>query len=162
MKFYVIAGEASGDLHGANLIKAFNELEPEHEFRAWGGDLMEAEGAHVVKHYRDLAFMGFIEVIANLKTILRNIKACKEDILTHKPDAVILIDYPGFNLRIGTFCSNITFLFSIIFRPKYGPGKKDASNALSAISLSSSLFYLLKKPFMQSMGWMLNMLDILC
>jgi lipid-A-disaccharide synthase len=115
MKFYVIAGEASGDLHGANLIKAFNELEPEHEFRAWGGDLMEAEGAHVVKHYRDLAFMGFIEVIANLKTILRNMKACKEDILTHKPDAVILIDYPGFNLRIATFCKqhNIPVLYYI-------------------------------------------------
>lgn len=115
MRFYVIAGEASGDLHGANLIKAFNELEPGHEFRAWGGDLMEEQGATVVKHYRELAFMGFIEVIANLRTILRNIKVCKEDLLAHKPDAVILIDYPGFNLRIATFCKehNIPVLYYI-------------------------------------------------
>ena len=115
MKFYVIAGEASGDLHGANLIKGFNSIEKGHSFRAWGGDLMEAEGAEVVKHYRELAFMGFIEVIANLRTILKNIKRCKEDILEHKPDAVILIDYPGFNLRIATFCKehNIPVLYYI-------------------------------------------------
>ena len=102
-KFYVIAGEASGDLHGSNLIKALRTESNNLEFRSWGGDKMQAEGGNVVKHIRELAFMGFIEVIANLRTILRNIKACKADIEAFKPDALILIDYPGFNLRIAEF-----------------------------------------------------------
>lgn len=100
LKFYVIAGEASGDLHGSNLIKALRSENNELEFRSWGGDKMQAEGGNVVKHIRDLAFMGFVEVIANIRTILRNIKECKADIESFKPDAIILIDYPGFNLRI--------------------------------------------------------------
>ena len=100
MKYYLIAGEASGDLHGSNLIRALKEADPAAEFRCWGGDLMLAAGATVVKHYRDLAFMGFTEVIKNLPTILQNIKFCKRDIEHYHPDAVILIDYPGFNLRI--------------------------------------------------------------
>lgn len=103
MKYYVIAGEASGDLHGANLIKALKQLDSKAEFRCWGGDLMKAEGAEIIKDYKDLAFMGFVEVIANLKTILSNIKLCKEDILSWKPDVLVLIDYPGFNLRIAEF-----------------------------------------------------------
>lgn len=100
MKYYIIAGEASGDLHGSNLIKALKQEDPKAEFRVWGGDLMEAAGGTLVKHYRDLAFMGFVEVVSNLRTILGNIKFCKEDILAYQPDALILIDYPGFNLRI--------------------------------------------------------------
>lgn len=100
MKLYIIAGEASGDLHGSNLIKALKAQHPDLECRVWGGDLMEAAGATLVRHYRDLAFMGFAEVIANLRTILRNISFCKEDIVAFQPDAVIFIDYPGFNLRI--------------------------------------------------------------
>ena len=103
MKFYIIAGEASGDLHGANLIKAISNQHPDAEFRVWGGDKMEAAGAVLVKHYRELAFMGFVEVIANLRTILSNLKLCKEDILAYKPDALIFIDYPGFNLRLAPF-----------------------------------------------------------
>ncbi len=100
MKYYIIAGEASGDLHGANLIKALSKKDNQANCRAWGGDLMEAEGATLVKHYRDLAFMGFIEVVKNLKTILSNFKLCKSDILNFQPDVLILIDYPGFNLRM--------------------------------------------------------------
>ena len=100
MKYYIIAGEASGDLHGSNLIKGLREADPQAECRAWGGDLMEAAGAELAKHYRDLAFMGFAEVVMNLRTILGNIKFCKQDILRYQPDALILIDYPGFNLRI--------------------------------------------------------------
>ncbi|HNS11549.1 MAG TPA: lipid-A-disaccharide synthase [Bacteroidia bacterium] len=103
MKYYVIAGEASGDLHGANLMKELQKLDPKAEFRAWGGDLMESAGAKLVKHYRDLAFMGFTEVIQNLRTILGNIAFCKKDIGEYKPDVLILIDYPGFNLRIAEF-----------------------------------------------------------
>lgn len=100
MKYYVIAGEASGDLHGGNLLKALAAQDSRAEFRCWGGDHMQAAGGHLVKHYRDLAFMGFAEVLMNLRTILANIRFCKADILAHRPDALILIDYPGFNLRI--------------------------------------------------------------
>lgn len=103
LKYYIIAGEASGDLHGANLIRALRAKDPEAEIRAWGGDRMEAAGATLVKHYRDLAFMGFVEVLFNLRTILRNLKFCKEDIDAFSPDRLILIDYPGFNMRIATF-----------------------------------------------------------
>lgn len=100
MKYYIIAGEASGDLHGSNLIKALKEQDAKADFRVWGGDLMEAAGGELVKHYQDLAFMGFIEVVSNLRTILNNLKFCKEDIVAYQPDALIMIDYPGFNLRI--------------------------------------------------------------
>ena len=103
MKYYIIAGEASGDLHASNLIKALKEKDTNAVFRCWGGDLMQAQGAEIVKHYRDLAFMGFLEVILNLSTIVKNLKFCKTDILSWKPDALILIDYPGFNLRIAEF-----------------------------------------------------------
>lgn len=100
MKYYIIAGEASGDLHAANLMKALKKTDPDASFRFWGGDLMEQEGGKPVKHYRDLAFMGFAEVIMNLKTILGNISFCKEDIKKYNPDVIIFVDYPGFNLRI--------------------------------------------------------------
>lgn len=100
MKYYIIAGEASGDLHGANLMKALLKQDPNAEFRFWGGNLMQAVGGTLVKHYKDLAFMGFVEVLLNIKTILSNIRFCKEDITTFNPDVIIFIDYPGFNLRI--------------------------------------------------------------
>lgn len=103
MKYYIIAGEASGDLHGANLIKQIKLLDPSAEIRCWGGDKMEAAGAKVVKHIRELAFMGFWEVFKNLRTILKNIEFCKQDILAFKPDVVVMIDYPGFNFRLFKF-----------------------------------------------------------
>lgn len=103
MKYYIIAGEASGDLHGSNLMKALKQKDPNAEFRFWGGDLMAKQGGTIVKHYRDLAFMGFLEVAMNLRTILNNIKFCKDDIQNNKPDVLILVDYPGFNLRIAKF-----------------------------------------------------------
>lgn len=107
MKYYIIAGEASGDLHGANLIRALKKEDPKAEFRCWGGDYMHAAGAEIVKHYKNLAFMGFVEVLSNLKTILTNISFCKKDIQKYNADAVILIDYPGFNMRIGPFVKSI-------------------------------------------------------
>ena len=107
MKYYVIAGEPSGDLHGSNLIKELRKLDHNAEFRCWGGDLMEKQGGMIIKHIRDLAFMGFIEVVMNLRTILINIKFCKSDIASYKPDAIILIDYPGFNLRIAQYAKSI-------------------------------------------------------
>lgn len=100
MKIYLIAGEASGDLHGSNLIKALHQQKTKLDCRVWGGDLMASAGATLVKHYRELAFMGFVEVLRNIRTILQNIAFCKRDILEFKPDALVLIDYPGFNLRI--------------------------------------------------------------
>ena len=100
MKYYLIAGEASGDLHGANLMRALAEIDPQAQFRFWGGDRMEAVGGKLIKHYRDLAFMGFWEVVTNLRTILRNIDLCKGDITAYQPDALIFIDYPGFDMRI--------------------------------------------------------------
>ncbi len=108
MKYYIIAGEASGDLHGSNLIKAMKAKQPNVQFRFWGGDLMaEAVGEKPVKHYKDLAFMGFLEVAMNLRTILGNIKFCKKDIESYRPDVLILIDYPGFNLRIAEFAKSL-------------------------------------------------------
>ena len=100
MRYYMIAGEASGDLHGSNLIKAIHRQDPNADIRCWGGDRMQAAGATLVKHYRDLAFMGFVEVLKHLRTIFRNIDFCKQDINNYKPDVLVLIDYPGFNLRI--------------------------------------------------------------
>ncbi len=107
MKYYIIAGEASGDLHGSNLMKELKLLDPEANFRFWGGDLMQKVGGKMVMHYRDIAFMGFIEVVKNLATILKNISFCKGDIQDYKPDVVILIDYPGFNLRIAEHVKGI-------------------------------------------------------
>lgn len=103
MKYYIIAGESSGDLHASNLMKELKKLDRNSDFRFWGGDLMKAQGGELVKHYKELDFMGFLEVILNIKTILKNIKFCKQDILNFKPDVVIFIDYPGFNLRIAEF-----------------------------------------------------------
>jgi lipid-A-disaccharide synthase len=100
MKYYIISGEASGDLHGSNLIKELKKLDDFSEIRCWGGDLMQEAGGNVIKHFRDLAFMGFMEVLLNIKTIIKNLSFCKKDIMDFNPDVVILIDYPGFNLRI--------------------------------------------------------------
>ncbi|MFM2019385.1 MAG: hypothetical protein RL007_3041, partial [Bacteroidota bacterium] len=100
MKYYIIAGEASGDLHASNLLKEIRKKDPDAVFRGFGGDLMKATGTDLVMHYRDLAFMGFVEVLMHLRTILRNLDKCKADIEEWKPDVVILVDYPGFNLRI--------------------------------------------------------------
>lgn len=103
MKYYLIAGEASGDLHASNLMKSLKERDAQADFRFYGGDLMAAVGGTLVKHYRELAYMGFIPVLMHLRTILRNMKRCKEDIVAWKPDVVILVDYPGFNLSIAKF-----------------------------------------------------------
>lgn len=103
MKYYLVAGEASGDLHGSNLMKQLKQLDAEAEFRYWGGDLMQAQGGELVSHYKERAYMGFLEVILHLRTILGFMKQCKADVEAWQPDALILIDYPGFNLRIAEF-----------------------------------------------------------
>ena len=103
MKYYLIAGEASGDLHASRLMRSLKQQDPEAEFRFFGGDLMAAEGGTLVKHYRELAYMGFVPVLLHLRTIMRNMKRCKQDITDWQPDAVILVDYPGFNLDIAKY-----------------------------------------------------------
>lgn len=118
MKYYLIAGEASGDLHGANLIKALKNRDSDAEFRVWGGDLMQEQGATLVKHYKDLAFMGFIEVAKNLPTILGNIKYCKKDIENWNPDVVIMVDYPGFNMRLMDFVKSLNIKLIYYISPQ--------------------------------------------
>lgn len=103
MKYYLVAGEASGDLHGANLMKALKTIDLEAEFRYYGGDKMQAQGGILDKHYSEMAFMGFTEVLLNLSTIIKNMKACKASVLANNPDVLILIDFPGFNLKIAEF-----------------------------------------------------------
>lgn len=118
MKYYIIAGEASGDLHGSNLIKEIRKKDVDADIRAWGGDLMEKAGAVLVKHYRDLAFMGFAEVLMNLRTIFRNLRFCKIDISSFRPDVLILIDYPGFNLRIAEWAKKNKFKVVFYISPQ--------------------------------------------
>ena len=118
MKYYLVAGEASGDLHGANLMKALKERDAGAGFRFFGGDLMQAEGGTIVKHFADMAFMGFFEVVANLGTIFKNLKFCKEDIAAFQPDVLILIDFPGFNLKIAAFAKKNNLLVCYYISPK--------------------------------------------
>ena len=119
MKYFIIAGEQSGDLHGSNLVKALKVSDPGAEIRCWGGDLMEAAGASLLKHYRDLAFMGFVSVLKNIGTIRKNMKACQAQIREFMPDAVIFIDYPGFNLRIAEFAGRAGFRTFYYISPKF-------------------------------------------
>jgi len=118
MKYYLIAGEASGDLHGSNLMRELKLADPEAEFRYFGGDLMQNESGTLVKHYREMAFMGIVNVVLNLKTIGRNLKFCQKDLLEFQPDVVILIDYPGFNLRFAGFAKRHGFRVFYYISPK--------------------------------------------
>lgn len=118
MRYYIIAGEASGDLHASNLMKGIKLADPEAQFRFFGGDLMLAEGGTLVKHYREMAFMGFLEVVQNLRTISANMEFCKKDILAYQPDVVILVDYPGFNLRIARFAKQAGLKVFYYIAPK--------------------------------------------
>ncbi|PWB19052.1 lipid-A-disaccharide synthase [Flavobacterium sp. HTF] len=130
MKYYIIAGEASGDLHGSNLMKALYEEDPQAEIRFWGGDLMQKAGGTLVKHYRELAFMGFIEVIFNLKTILSNITFCKKDILEFKPNVIVFIDYPGFNMRIAKWAKALNYKTHYYISPQIWAWKENRIKAI--------------------------------
>jgi len=118
MKYYLIAGEASGDLHGSNLIREIKLLDPEANIRCWGGDKMQAAGATLVKNYKDLAFMGFAEVLMNLRTILGNMKFCKKDIQAWKPDIIVMIDFPGFNLPIAKWAKPLGYKIAWYISPQ--------------------------------------------
>ncbi|MEN8121518.1 MAG: lipid-A-disaccharide synthase [Bacteroidota bacterium] len=124
MKYYIIAGEASGDLHASNLMHELKKVDTNAQFRVWGGDLMQQQGGQIVKHYKNLAFMGFVEVLKNLGTIKKNFKLCKTDLLDFKPDLLILVDYPGFNLRMAKFAKENNIKTYYYISPKIWAWKK--------------------------------------
>lgn len=140
MKYYIIAGEASGDLHGSNLMKAIFQEDSEAEIRFWGGDLMKQVGGILVKHYKDLAFMGFVEVIQNLRTILKNISFCKKDIERFAPDALIFIDYPGFNMRIAKWAKQKGYATHYYIAPQIWAWKE---NRIKAIKRDIAYMYVI-------------------
>lgn len=125
MKYYIIAGEASGDLHGSNLIKQLIQVDSSADIRCWGGDLMAQAGGTVVKHYKDLAFMGFIEVVMNLRTVLRNMEWCKQDIEAYQPDVLVMIDYAGFNLRIAEWAKPLGYKTVFYISPQVWAWKEN-------------------------------------
>jgi Lipid A disaccharide synthetase len=148
VKYYLIAGEASGDLHGSLLIRALRERDPQAQIRAWGGDLMQEAGADLVKHYRELAFMGFVEVALNLRTILGNLRWCKRDIVAFQPEVLVLIDYPGFNMRIAEFARAAGFKVVYYIAPHAWAWKqnralklkRDVHRLLSILPFESDFF----------------------
>lgn len=130
MKYYIIAGEASGDLHGANLMKALQKEDVNATFRFWGGDLMQSVSDSLVKHYRDLAFMGFIEVLIHIRTISKNLSFCKQDIEAYQPNAIIFIDYPGFNLRIAKWAKQKGYKTQYYISPQIWAWKESRIKAI--------------------------------
>ncbi len=132
MKYYIIAGEASGDLHASNLVAEIKKKDKKAEFRGFGGDLMKAQGVDLVKHYRWMAFMGFLEVAVNLRKVLGNISQCKKDIVDYRPDVVILVDYPGFNLRIAKFARSMGFKVMYYISPQIWAWKRRRVNKIKA------------------------------
>jgi lipid-A-disaccharide synthase len=132
MKYYIIAGEASGDLHASNLMKELKKEDQQADFRFWGGDLMQAQGGSLVKHYRETAFMGFLTVVKNLGKIKANFKLCEKDLLEYKPDVLILVDYPGFNLRMAKFAKENGIRVHYYISPKIWAWKEGRVKKIKA------------------------------
>ncbi len=132
MKYYIIAGEASGDLHASNLVAEIKKKDKKAEFRGFGGDLMKAQGVDLVKHYRLMAYMGFVEVAVNLRKVLGNIAQCKQDMVDYQPDVVILVDYPGFNLRMAKFAHEKGFKVIYYISPQVWAWKRRRVNKIKA------------------------------
>ncbi len=147
MRYYIIAGEASGDLHGSNLVKEIRKQDPAAVIRCWGGDLMEAAGATLVKHYRDLAFMGFIEVVKNLPAIMKNLQFCKQDILAWQPDVLVLIDYPGFNLRIAEWAKQQSLRIAYYISPQVWAWKENRVKKIKRTVDKMLVILPFEKPF---------------
>ena len=152
MKYYIISGEASGDLHGSNLMKAIYRHDPQAEVRFWGGDLMQSVGGTMVKHIRDLAIMGIVEVVVHLRTVLANIRLCKQDILAYNPDAVIFIDYPGFNLRIAKFTHSHGFKNFYYISPQVWAWKKGRIKTMRRVLDKMFVILPFEKPFYDKYG----------
>lgn len=152
MKYYIIAGEASGDLHGSNLMKGICSEDPEAEIRFWGGDLMEAVGGTLVRHYKEGAVMGFVEVIAKAGRLLKNVDFCKNDILEWKPDVVILIDYPGFNFKIAEFAHKAGFKVFYYIAPKVWASREGRIRKLKAYVDKLFIVFPFEIPYFEQKG----------
>ena len=152
MKYYLIVGEASGDLHASNLMRALKEQDAEADFRFFGGDLMSAVGGTRVKHYKELAYMGFIPVLLHLRTIFKNMDRCKEDIVQWKPDVVILIDYPGFNFKIAEFAHKAGFKVFYYIAPKVWASREKRIEKLRKYVDKLFIVFPFEKPYFDSKG----------
>ena len=152
MKYYIIAGEASGDLHGSNLMKGIYAEDPQAEIRFWGGDLMAQVGGKLVRHYKEGAVMGFVEVLAKAGKLLRNVKFCKEDILAWKPDVVILIDYPGFNFKIAEFAHKAGFKVFYYIAPKVWASRESRIKKLKAYVDKLFIVFPFEKAYFDAKG----------
>lgn len=153
MKFYLVAGERSGDLHGGNLITALRRIDLKLMFRGFGGDAMQQAGMELVVHYRELAFMGFAEVLANLKTISKKLGQCKTDILSYNPDVVVLIDYAGFNLRIAHFAKAKGFKVFWYISPKVWAWNQSRAKRLKAVVDRMFVILPFEKDFFKKFDW---------
>ena len=152
MKYYIIAGEASGDLHGSNLMKGIYAEDPHADIRFWGGDLMSQVGGELVRHYKEGAVMGFVEVLAKAGKLLKNVKFCKKDILTWNPDVVILIDYPGFNFKIAEFAHKAGFKVFYYIAPKVWASRENRIKKLKAYVDKLFIVFPFEKPYFDSKG----------
>ncbi len=152
MRYYIIAGEASGDLHGSNLMKGIYAEDPKAEIRFWGGDLMSAVGGELVRHYKEGAVMGFVEVLAKARKLLGNVSFCKNDILQWKPDVVILIDYPGFNFKIAEFAHNAGFKVFYYIAPKVWASREGRIRKLKAYVDKLFIVFPFEKQYFDSKG----------
>lgn len=153
MKYYIIAGEASGDLHASNLIKEIKYLDENAVFRGWGGDLMKSHGVELVKHYKDTAFMGFVEVLFHLRAIFRNIDYCKKDIAIFKPDVLILVDYPGFNLRIAEYAKKAGLKVIYYISPQVWAWKESRVKKMKRVIDKMLVILPFEKDFFKKHNW---------
>ena len=152
MKYYLIAGEASGDLHASNLMKALSQADTAANYRCWGGDLMQQAGGELVKHYRDLAFMGFWEVIKNLRTIRQNFAFCEKDIESYQPDVLILVDYSGFNLRIAKWAKTAGFKIFYYISPQVWASRQNRVHKIKKYVDRMFVILPFEKDFYQQFG----------
>lgn len=156
MKYYIIAGEASGDLHASNVIKALIQIDAQAEIRAWGGDLMQTTGARLVKHYKDLAFMGIIEVAKHINTIRKNISFCKEDIIAFNPDVILFVDYPGFNMRIAKWAHTQGFKTAYYISPTVWAWKEGRVHHINKYVDEMMVILPFEKPFYDKYNYLVH------
>ena len=153
MKYYIIAGEASGDLHGSNLIKELKKLDNSSHFRCWGGDLMSRESDDLVKHFKDYSHMGFFEVFINLKKILNNLSFCKKDIKKYNPDVIIYVDFPGFNLRIAKWAKKNKFKNHFYISPQIWAWKQNRIKTIRKVIDQMYVILPFEKKFYSSVNF---------
>lgn len=166
MKYYIIAGEASGDLHGSNLIKELKKLDKNSEFRCWGGDLIKEQCGYLVKHYKDYSYMGFFEVFKNITKIANNISLCKKDILHFKPHAIIYVDFPGFNMRIAKWAKSKNFTNHFYISPQIWAWKESRIKIIKKVIDQMFVILPFEKKFYQKLNYDVNyvghpLLDVL-